>query len=259
MKSTLYIMGAGPGDPDLISVKGARVLGTANVILYDALVSQDLLALAPPGCKRIFVGKRKGKKEYAQDEINRLLVWYARRFICVIRLKGGDPFVFGRGFEEQQYAADHGVHVEVIPGISSALAAPTLAGIPLTRRGVNESFWVVTGTVSTGELSRDIHQAVQSSATLIVLISHLREIMTIVTEVRGPREPVAIIEQASLAAQKVHLGVASDMFEKTVKTKVITPAVIVIGKVVACYENLNFSEAFQMIGDEQQDLIQEVR
>ena len=117
---------------------------------------KNYLAYARPSCKLIYVGKRKGKKEFSQEEINQLLVFYAARFNCVVRLKGGDPYVFGRGHEELEYAVKRGVHVEVIPGISSALAAPASAGIPLTKRGVNESFWVITGTLSSGEISNDI-------------------------------------------------------------------------------------------------------
>ena len=144
----VIIMGAGPGDPDLISVKGVKALQQADVLLYDALVAPELLQYATPHCKRVFVGKRKGKKEFSQDEINQLLVFYAVRHACVVRLKGGDPFVFGRGHEELAYVTRRGLTAEIIPGISSALAAPAAVGIPLTKRGVNESFWVVTGTLS---------------------------------------------------------------------------------------------------------------
>lgn len=234
MNPTLFIIGAGPGDPELISIKGLKALRHADVILYDALVSGELLTHAKPGCKLIYVGKRKAKKEFSQEEINQLLVFYVARFKCVVRLKGGDPYVFGRGHEELEYAAKRGVHVEIIPGISSALAAPASAGIPLTKRGVNESFWVITGTLSSGEISNDMQLAAQSSATVIILmgISHLKEIISIFSKARSPLEPVAIIEQATLPSQRVTAGTASSILQQALENEIGTPAVIVIGKVV---------------------------
>jgi uroporphyrin-III C-methyltransferase len=234
MSPTLYIIGAGPGDPELISVKGAMALQRADVILYDALVSTELLAYAKGSCKLIHVGKRKGKKEFSQDEINQLLVFYAARHNAVVRLKGGDPYVFGRGHEEVEYALNRGVRVEVIPGISSALAAPSSSGIPLTKRGVNESFWVITGTLTSGEISGDIRLAAQSSATVIILmgISQLQEILSIFMQERSLVEPVAIIEKATLPSQRVISGPASGILQQVQLQGINTPAVIVIGKVV---------------------------
>jgi len=235
MNPTLYIIGAGPGDPELISIKGSQELQRADVILYDALVSPDLLTTyAKRSCKLVNVGKRKGKREFTQEEINQLLVFYAVRFQVVVRLKGGDPYVFGRGHEELEYAVNRGVNVELIPGISSALAAPASCGIPLTKRGVNESFWVVTGTLSSGELSNDIRLAAQSSATVIILmgISKLKEILSLFIQARSPYEPVAIIEHATLPTQRVISGAASGILEQLEAQEINMPAVIVIGKVV---------------------------
>ena len=166
----VWILGAGPGDPELITVKGLKTIQKADVILYDALVSTELLDYAPLGCKKIYVGKRKGHKEFPQEEINQLIVFYAIRSECVVRLKGGDPNVFGRGHEEMEYVKRRGISVEMISGISSVLAAPAAAGIPLTKRGVNESFWVITGTLSSGEMSNDIVLAAQSTATVVILM-----------------------------------------------------------------------------------------
>lgn len=234
MQRTVYIIGAGPGDPELISIKGVKALQCADVILYDALVSPELLAYAKPQSKLVYVGKRKGKKEFSQEEINQLLVFYASRFRSVVRLKGGDPYVFGRGHEELEYASKRGVQVEVIPGISSALAAPASANIPLTKRGVNESFWVITGTLSSREISDDIRLAAQSSATVVILmgINHLKEIVSIFKQARSPLEPIAIIEQATLPSQRVIAGTVADILQQAVEHQVRTPAVIVIGKVV---------------------------
>ena len=227
-------MGGGPGDPELITLKGANILRSADAILYDALVSNQLLAYAKPDCKLVFVGKRKGLKELSQDQINEQILFYATRVGKVVRLKGGDPFVFGRGHEELEYAVRRGIRVEVIPGISSALAAPASAGIPLTKRGVNESFWVITGTLSSGALSNDIALAAESSATVIVLmgISRLKEILSVFIKVRSPFEPVAIVERATLPSQRVITGTAYSLHEQIHQDQIKTPAVIVIGKVV---------------------------
>src|SRR5687767_14076130 len=207
----LLIVGAGPGDPDLITVKGLKAIQNADVILYDALASPELLKHAPEGCKKIYVGKRKNRKEFPQEEINQLIVFYAIRFGCVVRLKGGDPHVFGRGHEEMEYAVRRGIPAEVISGVSSALAAPAAAGIPLTKRGVNESFWVITGTLSSGEMSNDISIAAKSSATIIVLmgVSHLQKIASLFTETRSANEPIAVIQQATMTEQKVVVGTVS--------------------------------------------------
>lgn len=234
MNPTLYIIGGGPGDPELITLKAVKALRQADVILYDALVSDELLAYAKTSCKLVYVGKRKGSKEFSQDEINDLIVFYASRVSSVVRLKGGDPFVFGRGHEELEYASRRGINVEVIPGISSALAAPAAAGIPLTRRGVNESFWVVTGTLSSGAIASDIALAAESSATVIILmgISKLKEILSIFIKARSPFEPVAIVEHATLPTQRIISGTVYSMYEQIDEGHIRTPAVIVIGKVV---------------------------
>jgi uroporphyrin-III C-methyltransferase len=233
--STLYIVGAGPGDAELITVKGLKAIRRGDVILYDALVNPELLKEAKPGCKMVYVGKRKGKKEFSQDEINQLLVFYATRYSVIVRLKGGDPYVFGRGHEELAYAVRHGVNTEVISGISSALAAPAAAGIPLTKRGINESFWVITGTLSDGGMSKDISLAAQSSATVVILMgmTHLPEIAHLFQHARSGDEPVAVIQQATCAEQKIAIGTASSIISLVMSRQISSPAVIVIGKVVA--------------------------
>lgn len=233
-KPTLLIIGAGPGDPELITVKAIKGIQKADVILYDALASKELLNYAKPGCKLVYVGKRKDKRAFYQEEINQLIAFYAHQYTHVARLKGGDPFVFGRGHEEMEYALRRGIQVEVIPGISSAISAPTSIGIPLTKRGVNESFWVITGTLANGEISGDLRLAAQSTATVIVLMgmSQLNNIMAIFRQARQSKEPVAIIQQATLPEQKAVRGTVSNI-ENLVRTQNIeAPAVIVIGKVV---------------------------
>jgi uroporphyrin-III C-methyltransferase len=233
-ESTLYIVGAGPGDPELMTLKGMKAISRAEVILYDALVDPRILKEAKPECRLVYVGKRKGKKEFSQEEINQLIVFYGTRFSNVVRLKGGDPYVFGRGHEELEYAQRHGLHVEVIPGISSSLAAAGAAGIPLTKRGVNESFWVVTGTLSSGELSNDIALAAKSSATVIILMgmTHLTKIAELFSQWRSFDEPIAVIQEATWATQKVAIGNVQNIMKKVEDGGLTSPAVIVIGKVV---------------------------
>ncbi|HEV8515224.1 MAG TPA: uroporphyrinogen-III C-methyltransferase [Cyclobacteriaceae bacterium] len=233
-KPSLLLVGAGPGDPDLITMKGLRAIRSANVILYDAWVSPELLKEASQSCKLVYVGKRRAHKEFSQMEINQLLVFYAERYARVVRLKGGDPFVFGRGHEEMEYAAAHGVSVDVIPGISSSYSAPSCAGIPLTTRGVNESFWVVTGTISSGGISEDLNKAAETNATIIVLmgLSHLKEIADLISSTRGQREPMAVIQQATLPTQKVIVGTAATIYQRATDENIVSPAIIVIGKVV---------------------------
>jgi uroporphyrin-III C-methyltransferase len=233
-KARLTLVGAGPGDPELISLKAVKALQQADAILYDALAAPELLGYAKKGCKLINVGKRKGKMSASQDDINKLIVTCAYQYNSVVRLKGGDPFVFGRGHEEWEYAAQHGIEVEYIPGISSSIAAPASVGIPLTKRGVNQSFWVITGTLASGEISADLKLAAQSSATVIVLMgmTHLSTIASMFGAARSGEEPIAVIQNATMKNQKFVRGSAATIVELAQKHHLETPAVIVIGKVV---------------------------
>jgi uroporphyrin-III C-methyltransferase len=228
------IAGAGPGDADLISVKALKAIQKAGVILYDALVNPELLKQAPCNCKLVFVGKRKGKKEFSQEEINDLIIFYASRYENVLRLKGGDPYVFGRGHEELEYALKRGLEVDVIPGITSALAAPASIGVPVTKRGVSESFWIITGMVASGDFSKDLHLAAQSSATVIILMgmTHIHEMMNLFIQHRSALEPAAVIQHASLPEQKFVIGNVSTITQLAKHNEITSPAVIVVGKVV---------------------------
>jgi uroporphyrin-III C-methyltransferase len=230
----VVLAGAGPGDPELISVKALKAIQRADVILYDALVSKELLLHCSKGCKLVYVGKLKGRKEFSQEEINDLIVFYASRYSYVLRLKGGDPYVFGRGHEELEYAIRRGIHVEVIPGISSAIAAPSAAGIPVTKRGVTESFWVITGMLASGEFSSDLELASKSSATVVILMgmTHIKEIMKFFSENRSPLEPAAVVHYASTDQQSSVKGNVSNIASLAAKEGISSPAVIVVGKVV---------------------------
>lgn len=232
--SRVILVGAGPGDPDLLTVKADRLLREADVVLYDALVNTTMLERCRATCKRIYAGKRKGHAPLSQDEINRLLLWHARRHSLVIRLKGGDPFVFGRGHEEISFLRQHDIYAEWVPGISSALAAPALAGISVTQRGINESFWVVTGTLSDGSLSNDIIHAAQTTATLVVLMgmSRLSEIASVISHYRSPYEPMAVVQEASTSRQQQVVSTAKNIAADALAAGIGTPAVIVAGAVV---------------------------
>jgi uroporphyrin-III C-methyltransferase len=230
----LTLVGAGPGDPDLITVKGIKALADADVVLYDALVNEELLTYVPGRAIKIFVGKRAGMHSAQQEEINRLIVKYAHSHGHVVRLKGGDPFVFGRGLEEIEHAAAHGVATFVIPGISSALSVPALQNMPLTHRGISESFWVVTGTTKTGKLSDDLHLAAKSSATVVILMGmkKLNEIVEVFTASGKENTPVAIVQNGSLPNENLGLGTVATISDIVKEKGLSSPAIIIIGEIV---------------------------
>lgn len=236
-RPSLILIGAGPGDPELISVKGLKALQKAKVILYDALAHPGLLDETPKDALKVFVGKKKGVCQFKQEDINDLIVQYAQSHGEVIRLKGGDPFIFGRGHEEALHAQAHGLDVIVIPGISSSYSVPELCGIPLTRRGINESFFVVTGTTRDHELSKDVLAAAQSSATLVILMgmTQLYKIVEVFTR-EGKRDlPVAIIQNGSLKEERLVLGQLHNIQQRVAEQQISSPAVIVIGEVVTLH------------------------
>ncbi len=230
----LSLVGAGPGDPDLITLKAIKVLKTADVVLYDALANEAFLEYVPETALKIFVGKRAGLHYRQQREINRMIVNYAKTCGHVVRLKGGDPYVFGRGHEELGYAAKHGVPTNYVPGISSAMAVPGLSGIPLTKRGVNESFWVVTGTLKDHSTAQDLFFAAQSSATVIILmgVKKLPEIVSLFKKHRGGEEDISLIQNGSKENERSITGKLENIMAIQEKEKIAAPAIIVIGKVV---------------------------
>lgn len=234
----LTLVGAGPGDPDLITVRGAKVLAQADAVLYDALVHPDLLALAPAAAVRLFVGKRAGQHSHHQDDINRLILDHALRYGHVVRLKGGDPFVFARGQEEVEYVRAHGIVAEVVPGISSAIGVPGLQGIPVTRRGVSESFLVVTGTTQEGKLSADLACAANSTATIVVLMGmrQLPKITAIFRALGKGDLPVAVIQNGSLPDEQVAIGTVGTIEQQVAERGMSAPSIIVLGEVVRYHE-----------------------
>jgi uroporphyrin-III C-methyltransferase len=241
----LTVVGAGPGDPELITLKAINALKAAHVILYDALVDESLLEYCKDSAEKIFVGKRPGES-HSQDLINQLIVEKAYSLGHVVRLKGGDPFVFGRGQEEIEFAQQFGILTAYIPGISSSYAAAGSAEIPLTMRGINESFWVMTGTTSDGSLTNDLKLALQSTATIVILMGmhRLSEIALICKEYQKGDISAAIIQNGTLPDQKIGVGFASELDKIAQKNELSNPAVIVIGEVVqkakpALWEQIN--------------------
>ena len=228
------LVGAGPGDPDLLTLKAVKALAKANVVLYDALANDEILAYAPQEAIKIFVGKRIGNHAYTQEQINQLIVDNALTYGHVVRLKGGDPFIFGRGSEEIEYAESFGIPTFVIPGISSAIAVPASLGISLTKRGTSESFWVITGTTSDRNLSNDVALASQSSATVVILMgmSKLSQIVSLFQKESKGETPIAIIQNGTTPDEKIGIGTINTIEEIVAQNKLSSPAIIVIGEVV---------------------------
>ncbi len=229
----LTVVGAGPGDIELITLKAIRALQTADVVLYDALIDPKLMEYAPQA-DQIFVGKRKGCYSYQQQQINELIVNRANSHGHVVRLKGGDPFVFGRGAEEMEYAAAHGLEVAMVPGISSCLAVPASQNIPVTKRGFTESFWVITGTTKNHRLSSDVRLAAKSNATVVILMgmSKLAEIVSLFEKAGKKQTPIAIIQNGTLANEKIAVGTIGSIADEVKKKQLSNPAIIIIGEVV---------------------------
>lgn len=234
VKPKVTLVGAGPGDLDLLTLKAVKALAEANVVLYDALANDEILDYAPKNAIRIFVGKRKGNHSYTQDQINQLIVDNALTYGNVVRLKGGDPFIFGRGSEEIEFAESFGIETVVIPGISSVVAVPASQGISITKRGVSESFWAITGTTSNRELSADVALAAQSSATVVILMGmhKLPEIVELFQQQNKGDLPVAIIQNGTTAEEKVGVGTVDSIVEIVKQHNLSSPAIIVLGEVV---------------------------
>ncbi|MDR7523769.1 MAG: uroporphyrinogen-III C-methyltransferase [Armatimonadota bacterium] len=241
----VFLVGAGPGDPGLITVRGLAVLRQADVVVYDRLVHPALLEEAPPAARRIFAGKPTGRHALPQETINAILIAHARRGRRVVRLKGGDPFVFGRGGEEAEALAGAGIPFEVVPGVTSAVAVPACAGIPLTYRGLSSSFAVVTGHEAEDKDGPAVDWAALAAAvdTLVVLMgarSLPRIARALVRHGRAPDTPVAVVRWGTTEAQTTVTGTLGEMQDPTVELE--PPVVAVIGSVVGLRERLRWLE-----------------
>ena len=235
----ITLVGAGPGDPDLISVKGIKALKQANVVLYDALVDEQLLHYAPAEAIKVYVGNPSGDENFAQDTVNRLMVDYALNFGHVVRLKGGDLFVVGRGYEELDFAASYSIETAIVPGISSAISVPGLQGIPVTHRGASESLWILSATDFEGNLSGELHHAARSQATVVVLLGfpHLEAIVRVFQQHGKGGLPVAVIQNGSMAHERIAVGLVNTIEEVALEHDIDNtgPVLLVFGQVVALH------------------------
>ncbi|MEO9894058.1 uroporphyrinogen-III C-methyltransferase [Aurantibacter sp.] len=242
------LVGAGPGSEDLITVRGLRVLNEADIILYDALVSKELLSQVNKPIPKIYVGKRCSQHSFKQDDINTLIVESAFKHGHVVRLKGGDPFVFGRANEEIDFVESFGIPLSIVPGISSALSVPTSQGIPMTQRGISSSFWVMTATKRDGSFSEDLKFASQSATTMVILmgIRKLNEIVNEVSKYRGLSMPIAVIQNGTMKNESCIVSTLNDIkkFKNTID--ISKPGIIVIGNVVAGHPAF-FEEEIQRV------------
>ena len=247
MVGKVYIVGAGPGDPELITVKAARLIGSADVILYDRLVSEETISLAKEGCEIIYVGKHPGESSTTQERINEMLVEKAQEGGSIVRLKGGDPFLFGRGGEEAQVLSREGISYEVVPGITSAISVPAYAGIPVTQRHIASSVAFITGHEASTKTKGTVEweRIAQSVDTLVVMMG-IRNLGNIVERLinggRDPKTPVAIIEKGTTKLQKTITGTLETIEVKARIEGIKPPAITIIGKVVNLREELRWIE-----------------
>jgi uroporphyrin-III C-methyltransferase len=243
MKSgKVFLVGAGPGDPGLMTVRGLELLRNADVVVYDQLVNSALLDEVPAHARQIYVGKQAGRHSIAQNEINEVLINYALQGNQVVRLKGGDPFVFGRGGEEAESLANAGIRFEIVPGVSSAVAVPAYAGIPLTHRRCASSFAVITGhEASKAKSSLDWSKLATAVDTLVILMG-LHNLPTIVAKLlahgRSANTPVAVIHQGTTVRQIAVTGTLENIIERSIAIK--APALIVVGEVVGLHSVLDW-------------------
>ncbi len=241
----VYLVGAGPGHPELLTLKAARLLREADVIVYDRLIQQEVLALGKPSAERIYMGKPVGKHDSRQDEIHETLVAKAREGKMVVRLKGGDPFVFGRGGEEAEYLADHGILFEVIPGVSSALAAPLSAGIAVTHRETASAVTIITGHECSKPDSALDWSALSRMDTLVFLmgVGNTGIIAEkLIEHGRSPETPAAMIQMAFWHGEMVVTGTLATIAEQVRSAKVTPPATLVVGEVVRLRAKLQQSQ-----------------
>jgi len=243
-KAKVYLVGTGPGDPELLTVKALRLLQNADVIVYDRLVSTAILEQIPPGISRIYVGKKSGNHTLPQDEINQLLINLAEGERCIVRLKGGDPFIFGRGSEEALVLAQKGINFEVVPGITAASACSAYAGIPLTHRGLAKGVQIVTGHSQTGQpLELDWRSLADADKTIVIYMG-LANIELICDKLLAAgldtNTPAAAIQDGTTARQQRVISTLSSLPEDTHKSMLQPPVIFVIGNVVSLAYSLDW-------------------
>ncbi|MBU4534846.1 MAG: uroporphyrinogen-III C-methyltransferase [Euryarchaeota archaeon] len=231
----VYLVGAGPGDPELITLKAVKALEKADVVIYDRLANEEILKHAK-GAKLIYVGKKAGEHYKSQDEINHILVEEAKNNSVVVRLKGGDPFVFGRGGEEVLTLLDEGLEVEMIPGVTSAIGVPTTIGLPVTHRGVATSFTVVTGHEDPTKKEKQVKWDYTADTVVVLMgIGQIKENTEELMKYRDPKTPVCVIENGTSPKEKIILGNLENIAQKEINP----PALLVIGDVVDVFKQIN--------------------
>ena len=231
----VYLIGAGPGDPDLITLKAVKALNKADVVLYDYLANDEILKHAPEDAKRIYVGKKAGEHYKTQDEINQLIIEEAKEHENVIRLKGGDPFVFGRGGEELLALAKENIDFEVIPGVTSAIGAPTSMAFPITHRAVATSFTVVTGHEDPTKKDKQVKWDYTADTLIILMgIGNIKENTEEIMKYRDPDTPACAIESGTLPNERVVFGTLGTIADKEINT----PAILVIGDVINVFKEI---------------------
>lgn len=240
----VYLVGAGPSDVDLITVKAVKVLKKADVVLYDYLSNNEILEYAPENAKKIYVGKKAGSHYKKQNEINELIVKEAQDKTnskngenpIVVRLKGGDPFVFGRGGEEILELAKAGIDFEVIPGVTSAIGAPTSIGLPITHRAVSTSFTVVTGHEDPTKPNKQVKWDYTADTLIILMgIGNIKENTTEIMKYRDPKTPACVIENGTLSNERIIFGTLDNIAQKDINT----PAILIIGNVIDVFKDMN--------------------
>jgi len=242
LKGKAYIVGAGPGDPDLITVKALKILKEADVVIYDRLIPLKVLDYCKNDCELIYAGKSPGKHEMEQEEINEIIVKKTMEGKKVVRLKGGDPYIFGRGEEECYYVITHGIDCEVVPGIPSFIGASVYSGIPLTNRKLSSSFSVITGREAEEKHSKTVkvEEIAKSSDTIVIMmgVSTLKENLEKIANVRGYDESCAIVMNATTEMQKVVTGSIKEVLDNYDKLSLENPAIIIVGKTIKMRDNL---------------------
>lgn len=231
----VYLIGAGPGDPDLITLKAVKALNKADVVLYDYLANNKILEHAPEDAKIIYVGKKAGEHYKTQDEINQLIIQEAKENENVVRLKGGDPFVFGRGGEELLELVKENIDFEVIPGVTSAIGAPTSMGFPVTHRGVATSFTVVTGHEDPTKENKQVKWDYTADTLIILMgIGNIKENTQEIMKYRDPNTPACVVESGTLPNERVVFGTLGTIADKDINT----PAILVIGNVIDVFKQI---------------------
>jgi uroporphyrin-III C-methyltransferase len=240
----VYLVGAGPGDPGLLTMKAYQLLSQAHVVVYDALVSPEILALIAPTAEKIDAGKRMGRHSLLQSDTTQLLIQKAQQAETIVRLKGGDPFIFGRGGEEMADLMAAGVAVEVVPGVTAGIAAPAYANIPLTHRDYSSSVIFVTGHESAGKYRPAVNwTAIAQAAETIVIYMGVHNLSYIITKLRASglpaEQPIALIRWGTTTQQSELIGTISSIEQQVQSTNFTAPAVIVVGSIVNFRQHLN--------------------